>query len=44
MKSTILVALLVTLALSEVIPFNNEAIEKVFKDNNEALFLFVGDE
>jgi len=40
----ILVALLVALALSEVIPFNNEAIEKVFKDSNEALFLFVNDE
>ena len=37
----LLVALLV--ANAEVIPFNNEAIEKVFKDSSDALFLFQGD-
>jgi protein disulfide isomerase len=44
MKAILLLALLVTLGISAVIPFNNEAIEKVFKDSNEALFLFVSDE
>jgi hypothetical protein len=38
------IALLVALACSDVIPFNNDAIEKVFKDSNDALFLFLGDE
>ena len=40
----ILVALLLTAALAEVIPFNTEAIEKVFKESNDALFLFIGEE
>ena len=44
MKLYLLVALLATLALSAVIPFNNDAIEKVFKDSSDALFLFQGDE
>ena len=44
MKFYILVALLLTLVLTEVIPFNNDAIEKVFKESSEALFLFQGDE
>ena len=35
--------LLVTLATSEVIPFNNDAIEKVFQQKNPALFLFTKD-
>ena len=44
MKGTLLVALLLTVALAEVIPFNNDAIEKVFKESNDALFIFIGDE
>lgn len=44
MKFYLFVALLATLALSEVIPFNNDAIEKVFKESSDALFLFQGDE
>ena len=32
--------LLVTLSTSEVVPFNNDAIEKVFQQKNPALFLF----
>ena len=44
MKVAIILTLLLASALSEVIPFNNDAIEKVFKDSNDALFLFLGDE
>ena len=31
---------LIALGSAEVIPFNNEAIEKVFQEKNAALFLF----
>ena len=44
MKVTLIVSLLLVAAFSEVIPFNNDAIEKVFKETADALFLFVGDE
>lgn len=44
MKAILLVALLMTLAFTEIIPFNNEAIEKIFKEGTDALFLFLGDE
>ena len=44
MKLYLLAALILVLASSEVIPFNNEAIEKVFKDSSDALFLFQGDQ
>jgi hypothetical protein len=44
MKLYLLVAFLAVLAFSEVIPFNNDAIEKVFKESSDALFLFQGDE
>lgn len=43
MKLYLLAALLLILASTEVIPFNNDAIEKVFKESNDALFLFQGD-
>jgi hypothetical protein len=43
MKLYLLAALILVLASTEVIPFNNEAIEKVFKDSSDALFLFQGD-
>jgi hypothetical protein len=43
MKLYLLVALLLILASSEVIPFDNAAIEKVFKESSDALFLFQGD-
>lgn len=44
MKWFVLAALLALLVVSEVIPFNNDAIEKIFKESNDALFLFIGDE
>ncbi len=44
MKILLLVALIMTAVFAEVIPFNNDAIEKVFKESNDALFLFLGDE
>jgi len=44
MKVALIMTLLLALAVSEVIPFNNDAIEKVFKESNDALFLFLGDE
>ena len=43
MKVAILCTLLLALAFAEVIPFNNDAIEKVFKDSSDALFIFLGD-
>jgi hypothetical protein len=44
MKTSLLLALLLVATVTEVIPFNNDAIEKVFKESADALFLFVGDE
>jgi protein disulfide-isomerase A1 len=44
MKLYLLLSLVATLALTAVIPFNNDAIEKVFKESSDALFLFQGDE
>lgn len=44
MKLYLLVALLLALTCAEVIPFNNDAIEKVFQQANDVLFLFQGDE
>lgn len=43
MKIVLLVALIMAVAFAEVIPFNNDAIEKIFKDSNDALFIFIGD-
>ena len=34
---------LFALASSEVVPFNNEAIEKVFQEKNPSVFLFTSD-
>jgi protein disulfide-isomerase A1 len=44
MKFILLVALMMAISLAEVIPFNNDAIEKIFKESNDALFIFIGDE
>lgn len=44
MKLVLLAALLMTAAFAAVIPFNNEAIEKIFKESSDALFIFIGDE
>lgn len=44
MKIVLLFALIMAVAFSEVIPFNNDAIEKIFKDSKDALFIFIGDE
>lgn len=43
MKLVLLTTLLVTAAFAAVIPFNNEAIEKIFKESSDALFIFIGD-
>ena len=43
MKVTLVFTLLLAAAFAEVIPFNNDAIEKVFKDSSDALFIFLGD-
>ena len=43
MKSALIMALLMVAAVTEVIPFNNDAIEKVFKESSDALFIFIGD-
>lgn len=44
MKLYLIAALLITLLSAAVIPFDNDAIEKVFQQSNDALFLFQGDE
>ena len=44
MKFFLITALLLSIAFAEVIPFNNDAIEKIFKDSTDALFVFLGDE
>lgn len=44
MKLILLSFLIMSIAFSEVIPFNNDAIEKVFKESSDALFIFIGDE
>lgn len=44
MKLVLLTTLLITAAFSAVIPFNNDAIEKIFKESSDALFIFIGDE
>ncbi len=44
MKLTLLVAIFLVAAYAAVIPFDNEAVDKIFNQKNDALFLFVGDE
>jgi hypothetical protein len=44
MKLYLIAALLITLLSAAVIPFDNDAIEKVFQQSNDALFLFQADE
>jgi len=43
MKLYLLAALLLTIISAAVIPFDNDAIEKVFQQSNDALFLFQAD-
>lgn len=43
MKFLLSLASIFALATSEVVPFDNSAIDKVFKDKQPALFLFASD-
>lgn len=43
MKLVILLTILLV-AFGEVIPFDNSAVDKIFKEKSPALFLFVDDE
>jgi hypothetical protein len=44
MKFLLLLAVMAMVLHAEVIPFDNAAVEKIFKEQQTALFLFVGDE
>jgi hypothetical protein len=44
MKSSLIIAVLFVISYTAVIPFDNEAVDKIFNQKNDALFLFVGDE